>query len=115
MCFAKFGKDEGYSLVEILVAMGLFSIVSLSLLFMFLNSYATAVNSGHKNTAIFDAQQVMEKAITDDTYNEHNIERKMEPIVLFGKSIEGTIVIVKEEYNDENNRSINYVTFVPNR
>lgn len=109
-------REEGYTLVEVLVAMTIFLIMVIAITTFYLNSYADILTAGKRTAAFHEAQQQMEKAIEDPTYEEEGIERLFEyELDIFGRKMSGTKIIVEKTYSAEHGRKLTLVTFVSNK
>lgn len=104
-------KQAGFTLVEVLIATAIFLLIALSLSALFINSYRTIGLAGNRGTFVAEAQQEMERAIADDTYQTDELVREDEyEIVLFGRVFTGTLVSIEKQYSE--NRRVHYLTFV---
>ena len=54
------GGGDGFSLVEILVALSIFFIIVFAFLALYTKSFSDVVYSGNKNKALYRAQQELE-------------------------------------------------------
>lgn len=108
-------REEGFTLVEVLVAMIIFLIIVLAMTSFLGGSYLSLTRAGNKAATVFEAQSELEKALDDPDYNEaEEIERVPGyEVEIFNRRISGTKITVKEIYDEEQNREVNYVAFKP--
>lgn len=114
----KLKKDEkGFSLLEVLVAMIVLSLVILSFSGLFSGGYKAISDGGNKSEALFSAQQFMEYAILNgDDYSQVTVTTGNLLQFNFPGTdpfdISGNIIIVTEDYHG-GNKPISLTTFVP--
>ncbi len=107
--------EDGFTLIEVLVALVILVIIVLGMTTFFLNSYRNVILAGKKAVTVYEAQQELEKAIDDpDRSEEGRIERVPGyELEIFGKIISGTKITVEEAYDEKHGREVTYVTFIP--
>ncbi len=105
-------SQEGFSLVEILVALSIFFVIAMAFLALYTKSFSDIIYSGNKNKALYRVQQELEDLIN---CNESDGEDELEinfpgaprPIRIRGRKEQKTIQLGKED------ATIN--VFIPNR
>lgn len=108
-------REDGFTLVEVLVAMAVFLIVVIAMSTFFLHSYKNVILAGKKSVTVYEAQQELEEVIADpdSSHDEDEISEEPYQITIFGKTITGTKITVEKEYDQEHNRKLSYIVFVP--
>lgn len=106
------GGGDGFSLVEILVALSIFFIIVFAFLALYTKSFSDVVYSGNKNKALYRAQQELEELIQSNGSDgeeelEINFLGLVRPIRIRGKIEQKTVQYGKE------NATISL--FIPNR
>jgi prepilin-type N-terminal cleavage/methylation domain-containing protein len=107
-------KKGGFTLIEVLVATIIFLFCVLALSALFLNSYKAISVAGCRSAAVQAVQQEMERAIADPVYEGEEVEREAEyELLIFGRTISGTLITVEKKYNEAPLRKVTFVTFIP--
>ncbi|KAB2951655.1 prepilin-type N-terminal cleavage/methylation domain-containing protein [Heliorestis acidaminivorans] len=118
-------NSRGLTLVELLVALAILSIIVVAYLSLFTISYQGIFHSGHKSNALFEGQEVIDKIIRNPNYTAPGVTKTDHPIsnpikiplsALSGtESITlealGTKVDISKEYLDD--QQVNITVFVP--
>ena len=104
---------NGFTLIELIVAVAILAIVSIGFLTMFTSGFSIISRSGRQTKANYNAQELIEKSINDDSTTDANltVTTNQSITVTFGVtpySVAGTKIVMK---NDSSNPSKTIVTF----
>jgi len=104
--------EKGFSLVEILVALTILLIIATAFLSLYTQSYLGIAYSGHKNKALYEAQQEIEELILS---NESDGKDELEiifPGLEHSIKIRGKVELRNVQYGE---KSASVAVFIPNR
>lgn len=105
---------NGFSLLEVLVALSVFGIVVVGFSYMFANGLKGSNASDSRNRAVYRAQQTMENSIaTYDNSGSDTIELNFSSPI----TVDGKVITINETYNGINQtaKTVSMTTFVPNQ
>ncbi len=113
-------REEGSTLIEVLIASVILLIVVLAVSGMLLQGYRVMIASGKKSETLHQAQEEMESAIFDpdfdphgDGYEDVEVTRNEHTIVIFGEPVSGFLVTVKRTYGGPMGSVVTYTYFEP--
>jgi type IV pilus modification protein PilV len=115
-------RQKGFSLIEIMIAILVLSLVVTAFAALFTHSYQDIYSAGFKSEAQFVAQEVMESLIADIDFNhpDANVSTTTSLSIDFpgyggSVAVQGKIVTVTVEYTDGqgNLRTQTFKSFIP--
>jgi len=110
-------RQEGYSLIEVLVATTIFLIAVLAISAILMQGYRAMGSAGRRSVNLHLTQEDMEAAIADPTFDSTDedveITRVPHQIEVFGGTVSGTLVTVKRTYSGQTDGEVTYSYFVP--
>ncbi|SES71446.1 prepilin-type N-terminal cleavage/methylation domain-containing protein [Natronincola peptidivorans] len=102
----KLMNRKGLSLVEIILGIAIFGIISISLIPIFTFSFTQIFTSGHKTEALYTSQELIEKEMDGSVVDEISTMEKTISIK-FGTTeieIDGQLIQVELEYDSSGNK-----------
>lgn len=110
-------KNNGFTLIELIVSIGILGIIVVAFSGMFLSGFNTIAKSGNRSSGDYEAQKVMESKISNPTAGvDGNVATTVDNTELnikFGsKEIQVPGKRVESEFNDGKSTVI-ITTFVP--
>ncbi|HOA35884.1 MAG: hypothetical protein WAQ10_00240 [Dethiobacteria bacterium] len=110
-------QENGYILVEVLVAAVILLMAVLAISGLLLQSYRIMDDAEKRSVSLHLAQEEMEAAIMNPSYysnhEESEISRVPHQIEVFGQMVSGTLVTVKRTYPGQPGGELVYTYFVP--
>lgn len=101
-----FYKEKGFTLIEVLIAMSILTIIITAYMGLFTNSYVSIFSTGRKSEAIYTAQEkIADSDYTAVDNNPLSIEFGSKTI-----TINGETVVSDEEYD---NKKVMITMFIP--
>lgn len=109
-----YNKKKGFTLVELIIAIAIISIVTVGCLPIFLSSYKNVISSGSKTKNVFDAQTKIDSAIQNVNSGSTNFITTTAPITIqfSDGNIASTTPILGKTIT-VNNGHTTLTTFVP--
>jgi prepilin-type N-terminal cleavage/methylation domain-containing protein len=104
-------QEDGFTLIEILVALAILSVVTASVLLVLNGSLVVVYTSGHKSQALYEAQSTIEKQIVSNT-GEHTTLHVAVPKLEQPLSLDGRMIHVEMQIRDTS-RAVSLTVFVP--
>lgn len=113
-------RQEGFSFVEVMVALVIFSVTIISFSAFFASGIQNIFTTGHKGSALYNAQENMENTIASEDYFSDEVKPIKGPLELSfptAVKVEGYFITKNETYTDAqgNEHTVTVTTFVPKR
>lgn len=101
-------KSNGYTLVEVIIAMAMVGILSVAFLSIFTSGFRTIAKAGDRAIAAYDSQKVLSSKVVDaegmeaDEYTEQTVTFKFKN----GPSIDIEVLLIDTEVDVNGNKAI---------
>ena len=112
-------NKNGFTLIEVLVAVVILVIVVLAISTLMMQGYRTMGAAGKRSESLLVALEEIETAITDPDYDpgagadeETEVSREPHNLHLFGQTVRGTQVTVKRAYPGHRGGEVTYTYFI---
>lgn len=92
-------KNKGFTLIEVIVSMAIFSIIFIPLLGIFSNGYLGVITMGHRTKAVEEGKKIIDIIYEAKNTNYSIAQLDIEAIITINNT-DSNYVVSLEEYND---------------